>query len=89
MDYNPHSMDAQFSKVLTRLEEQDRTTSENNARFLLLLTEIRVEAKDTKKRVEALETENAVSRGKIAAISMCVSGAVAIVAWVATNLFKR
>ncbi len=89
MTYDPHSNDSMFSRVLTRLEEQDRAASETNARFLLLLTEIRVDAKDTKKRVESLETENAVTRGKIAVISFGVSGAVAVFGWAATVLFGK
>jgi hypothetical protein len=74
MTYDPNSTDAMFSRVLNRLDTQDDT-----------LKQILAEVKKTNGRVTKIETENAITKGKVAAVSALVSGVVAIIGWVWTN----
>ncbi len=69
MSFDPHSTDAMFAKVLARLDEQDRTASKTNADFLLVLSEIRTEAKKTNGRVTGLERWRDVITAKVAVIA--------------------
>lgn len=89
MPYDPHSTDSMFSKVLTRLDEQDRAASKTNAEFFLILNEIRAEAKRTNGRVTKLETAAEVGKAKIALIATGVSAAVGVVGWAAEILFGK
>jgi hypothetical protein len=59
-----------FSKLLTRLDNQDST-----------LSQILAEVKKTNGRVTALETAKAVAIGKVAVISIMVSGALGGAVW--------
>ena len=77
MPYDPLSTDAMFGKVMTRLDQQDTT-----------LNAILTEVKKTNGRVTKLETENAVTNGKIAVISSLVVGAAASAGWAFTHFFQ-
>jgi len=77
MPYDPNSTDAMFGKVMTRLDQQDTT-----------LNAILTEVKKTNGRVTKLETENAVTNGKIAVISSLVVGAAASAGWAFTHFFQ-
>jgi hypothetical protein len=74
MSYDPHSSDAMFSRVMTRLDKQDET-----------LTQILAEVKKTNGRVTRLETENAVTKGKVAAVSALVSAVVGFAGWLLSH----
>jgi len=77
MPYDPLSTDAMFGKVMTRLDQQDTT-----------LNAILTEVKKTNGRVTKLETENAVTNGKIAVISSLVVGAAGAAGWAFTHFFQ-
>ncbi len=70
MDYNSNSTDAMFSRLMARLDGQDKT-----------LEEILREVRRTNGRVTRLETARAVNAGKVALISFLASGVVGILAW--------
>lgn len=72
MSYDPHSNDAMFSRVMQRLDSQDRT-----------LNEILAEVKKTNGRVSSLETDREVMRSKTSMIAAGVSAVVGIVSWLA------
>ena len=89
MSYDPNSVDAMFGKVMTRLDEQDRSAGKTNADFLLILTEIRTEARKTNGRVTTLETNEAVNRGRVAILATCVSAVVGAVGWFASHFMGK
>ena len=76
-DFNPNSLDSMLTRVLSRLDEQDRTAEKTNADFLLVLSEIRTEAQKTNGRVTVLERWRDVVTAKTAVIagvlSVCVT----------------
>lgn len=74
MTYDPNSSDAMFSRLMNRLDTQDDT-----------LKQILSEVRKTNGRVTKLETEGAVTRGKVAAVSALVSAAVGFVGWLWSN----
>ena len=63
-DFNPHSPDAMFARVLSRLDAQDE-----------LLHEIREGVQKTNGRVTALERERWYQRGIVATIAVLAGGA--------------
>ncbi len=63
-DFNPNSTDATFSRILSRMDYQDR-----------LLLEIREQTTKTNGRVTALERDRWYQRGIIAGISIVISAA--------------
>jgi hypothetical protein len=75
MTYDPNSTDSMFSKVLSRLDEQDK-----------VLAEIRTAVNLTNGRVRTLETWRAVIKGKVTLIAGGISSAVAALAWLADYL---
>ena len=77
-DFNPHSTDAMFSRVLSRLDEQDRSSEKTNADFLLVLSEIRTETAKTNGRVTAIERWRDVVTAKTAVIAAGLSLAVTV-----------
>lgn len=74
MTYDPNSNDAMFSRVMQRLDQQDDT-----------LKQILEQVKKTNGRVTTLETEGAVTKGKVAMVSALVSAAVGFAGWLWTN----
>jgi hypothetical protein len=78
MHYDSNSTDAIIARIDQRLSTQDATLA-------AILTEVR----KTNGRVTALETENAVSKGKIAVISMLVSCAVGLAGWIASHTLDK
>jgi hypothetical protein len=74
-DYDPHSMDAMFSRVLARLDSQDR-----------ILLEIRDEVKKTNGRVSSIEQWRTAMKARIAVIVGLVSAA-ATIAWEAVKVW--
>ena len=76
-DFNPNSLDSMLTRVLSRLDEQDRTAEKTNADFLLVLSEIRTEAQKTNGRVTKLERWRDVVTAKTsiiaAGLSLCVT----------------
>ena len=81
-DFNPNSLDSMLTRVLSRLDEQDRTAEKTNADFLLVLSEIRTEAQKTNGRVTVLERWRDVVTAKTAVIagglSLCVTVAMKV-----------
>jgi hypothetical protein len=63
-----------FSKVMNRLDTQDST-----------LQQILQEVKRTNGRVTRLETEGAVTKGKIAAVSGLVSAVIGFIGWLISH----
>lgn len=62
-DYNPHSHDSMFGRIMQRLDQQDAT-----------LTRIEAGVTKTNVRVDSLEKEKWVQRGFVAAISLTMAG---------------
>lgn len=79
--YNPRSPDAMFSRILERLDQQDRKKEDTDAKFLLVLNRIEGEAKKTNGRVTALERWKDVVTAKVALIATVVSGSVGVAGW--------
>ena len=77
MSYDPNSIDSVFSKVILRLDNQDT-----------VLGQILSEVKKTNGRVTKLETDRAVTNGKIAVISTLVMGAAGVAGWILSSFFK-
>jgi len=77
-DFNEKSPDAMFARVLARLEEQDRSAGKTNAEFLLVLQEIRTEARKTNGRVTSLERWRDIVTAKTAVIAAALSFIVTI-----------
>ena len=73
MSFDPNSSDAMFARVLAKLEEQDRANGKTNAEFLLVLQEIRTEARKTNGRVSALERWRDIVTAKTAVIAAALS----------------
>ncbi len=78
MDYNPSSTDAMFSRLMARLDGQDKT-----------LEEILREVRRTNGRVTKLETAKEVTAGRIALISFLATGFLGVVAWGINLLVKK
>jgi hypothetical protein len=76
-DYNPHSPNAMFATILTRLEMQDKN-----------LEKILNHAEKTNGRVSSLEHWRTTMKAKLAVVAAGVSAAVAGVAWLADYLAK-
>ena len=76
--FNEHSTDAMFARVLARLDEQDRGRIHSNAEFLVILTEIRTEARRTNGRITALERWRDVLTAKSAMIATAASVVVTV-----------
>lgn len=70
MSYDPNSNDALFSRVMNRLDTQDATLQQ-------ILSQVRL----TNGRVTAIETREAVAKGKITVISAVVSAVVGFAGW--------
>jgi hypothetical protein len=87
-EFNPNSTDAMFSKVLTRLDQQDEANRATSASFLLVLSEIRDEAKKTNGRVTLLERWRENVTAKTAVIAAGLSFAVTLAVSIAIKYFK-
>lgn len=68
--YQPHSVDAMFSRVMNRLDNQDHSYGEHRAELNKRLDEILAEQRKTNGRVSALEREKWTQRGFVAALSI-------------------
>jgi len=66
-EYNPNSVDSKFTQILTRLENQDQTSSAHH-------TEIIQKLADVDKRVTALEQGKAKLLGAVAASGLTGGG---------------
>ena len=87
-DFNPNSTDAVLSRILEKLDAQNAEASKTRGEFLLVLREIRDEAKKTNGRVSALERWRAELRGKTATLATAVSAAVGFGAWLIDHLWR-
>lgn len=74
MSYDPNSNDSMLSRIMGRLDSQDAA-----------LREILVEVKRTNGRVTAIETREAITKGKIAMVSATVSVVVGFIGWLLNN----
>lgn len=74
MSYDANSSDAMFSRVMNRLDTQDETLKQ-------ILTQVRL----TNGRVTAIETREAVAKGKVAVVSAMVSAVVGVIGWLWHN----
>lgn len=74
MSYDPNSNDAMFSRVMNRLDQQDDT-----------LKQILEQVRKTNGRVNVLEQNEAVAKGKVAVLSAAISAAVGFIGWLWTS----
>lgn len=74
MSYDPNSNDALFSRLMNRLDNQDQTLQQ-------ILTQVKL----TNGRVTAIETREAVAKGKVAVVSALVSAVVGFMGWLWSN----
>lgn len=74
MSYDPNSNDALFSRLMNRLDNQDQTLQQ-------ILTQVKL----TNGRVTAIETREAVAKGKVAVVSALVSAFVGFAGWLWSN----
>lgn len=74
MSYDPNSNDSMLSRIMQRLDTQDET-----------LKQILEQVKKTNGRVNVLEQNEAVAKGKLALVSALVSAAVGFVGWLWSN----
>lgn len=88
MTYDPNSNDALFSRMNQRLDTQDSTLSTILSEVKSLRSDMQATIAPIDKRVTALETAGAVTRGKVTAVSALVSGVVGIVGWLLTRQQK-
>lgn len=72
-DYNPASTDAMFSKILARLEEQDRAAERREREITQRLDEICEQTTLTNGRVTKLELAHKHYRGVMFGIASAVS----------------
>jgi hypothetical protein len=87
-EFNPNSSDAVFSRILQRLDEQDRHANEVRVEQIGILNEIRAEVKKTNGRVSAIERWRAEIKGKTAVLATVVSGIVALSAWLIERIWQ-
>lgn len=85
MSYDPHSPDAMFSRIIQRLDEQDRQARDSSAQFLTVLGEIRDEVRKTNGRVSAIERWRDVITAKTAGIAAGASAVVSLALWLLKN----
>ena len=78
MPYDPNSNDSMFSRVMGRLDNQDKTLE-------TILKEVRSVSKDHGDRLVRLETDGAVTRGQVAAVSGLVSAVVGVIGWLLSH----
>jgi hypothetical protein len=88
-DYNPQSTDAVLSRILQRLDEQDKASEANTTRFLNVLGDIRDQTTKTNGRVTSLERWRTEVRSKVAVIAIIVSGTGTAIAWAAEHFFWK
>jgi len=74
MPFDPNSNDAVFAKLINRLDNQDT-----------VLAQILAEVKKTNGRVNRLEQNEAVTKGKVAVVSAVISAAVGLAGWLLTH----
>lgn len=86
-EFNPNSTDAVLSRILEKLDAQNAESSKTRGEFLLVLGEIRDEAKKTAYRVSALERWRAELRGKTATLATVVSLTVGFGAWLIERIW--
>ena len=81
MSYDPNSTDAMFSRIIVKIEEQDRMAAAARDEFMGVLREIRDEVKKTNGRVSGLEKWRAVINAKVATIAAGISVVGSIAGW--------
>jgi hypothetical protein len=79
--YDPHSHHALFSRIIQRLDAQDRESHAHREEVKSMLTDIRTETRLTNGRVSKLERWVDTSKAKVAGAAMVVSLIVSLVAW--------
>jgi hypothetical protein len=72
-DYNPNSSSAMFSKILERLDSQDRTDVDYRFGMIARMDKIQASVDKTNGRVTKLEEGQWYQRGFVSAISLGVS----------------
>jgi hypothetical protein len=85
MTYDPNSNDAMFSRMNQRLDTQDDTLKLILAEVKNLRTDMHAKIVPLENRVSSLETDKAVTKGQIVAVSGVVSTVVGFVGWLLTS----
>lgn len=70
--YDPHSTNAMFSRILTRLDEQDRNALEHRREMKETVSSFQTNIRSTDDRVHRLENAQWRQRGFVAAIAFAV-----------------
>jgi hypothetical protein len=78
-DYNPHSPDAMFSRIMLRLEQQDRSFAEHRVELKATMEEVRSTMRQSQGRIGNLEVWRTEMRAKAVVIAGLVSAFVAAV----------
>lgn len=81
MSYDPNSQDAMFSRILQRLDQQDKGAQEYRESIKSDLAYIRTAVDKTNGRVNGLERWKDVVTAKTALIASIVSGGVGVAGW--------
>lgn len=71
-DFNPHSTDAMFSKIIQRLDRQDESFSEHRIELRSMVKDFKNDLEKIEDRVIPLEKELWKNRGIVAAIGLAI-----------------
>jgi hypothetical protein len=86
--YDPQSQNAMFSRIIQRLDQQDRDSVIHRTEVTGILTEIRTETRKTNGRVTVIEQWINTTKAKIALMVLLGSTFVSVAAWVFERVWK-
>ena len=89
MSYDANSNDAMFSRIIAKLEEQDRAAASSRTELIGVLREVRDEVKKTNGRVTSLEKWRTVVNAKVTTIAAAVSVAASLAAWIVERFTRH
>lgn len=85
--YDPQSTNAMFSRIIERLDRQDRDSFAHRGEMKEILTEIREQTQKTNGRVTAIEQWVAVHKAKVAAVVFVGSSIASFIWWLVQKLW--
>jgi hypothetical protein len=86
--YDPQSQNAMFSRIIQRLDQQDRDSAIHRSEVTGILTEIRTETRKTNGRVTTIEQWINTTKAKVALVVLIGSIFVSAAAWLIERLLK-